>query len=45
MRLLVCTDLLNGAMSEVNWHEIAESMINDYKAENPEEFAEQEEEA
>jgi hypothetical protein len=31
-------DLLGAALSEVNWYEIAEHMVNDYEAENPEVF-------
>ena len=39
------SDLLNAAMSEVNWYEIAQSMIDDYKANHPEQVSEQEAEA
>ena len=28
------SDLLRGAFSEINWYEIAESLIEDYQAEN-----------
>lgn len=33
-------DLLNASMSEVNWYEIAEAMVNDYLADHAEELAE-----
>jgi hypothetical protein len=41
----VFADLLNAAMSEVDWYEIAESMVGDYIADNPETFAEDTEES
>lgn len=30
------SDLLSAALSEVDWHEIAESMVSDHLADNPE---------
>jgi hypothetical protein len=38
-------DLLNAALSEVNWYEIAEHMVDDYASENPEVFETEEEES
>lgn len=38
-------DLMNAAMSEVNWHEIAESLINDAKETLKDELEEEGEEA
>jgi hypothetical protein len=38
-------DLLGAALSEVNWYEIAEHMVDDYASENPEVFETEEEES
>ena len=37
----VFSDLLTAAMGEVDWQEIAESMIGDFVSDNPEAFAEE----
>jgi hypothetical protein len=37
----VFADLISAAMSEVNWYEIAENMVEAYMADHPEEFTEQ----
>jgi hypothetical protein len=38
-------DLLGASLSEVNWYEIAEHLVDDYASDNPEVFETEEEES